>query len=682
MSGESRMVDRMRKQIGRLLRASLLTSAVYLPCSASRLRFITFNRRLINQVTYLLCFSLWCVPLFAGQNTGAQTNTDAMKSLPDSSAAQIVSLLDFKNTDLRDVLRGLGAKYGLNVFVDDRIDQRITVHLVKLPVSQVFEFIAEQYGLTLTRQGAIYRFDKPDAPEQLPEPLNIRYENELLSLSIKNIEIVRFVSEITQVTGKNVLLDPGVTGSVSGVIEKLPFHSGLQAFMSSNGFEVRKVNDVFFIAREVKEIARNGGSNGKAHGQKGGHFSISVHDSLVTLEATDASIIEVLQELLRQCGKDVVIYNEVKGQITANYANVRFEDALDYLLKGTEFSYRKEDSVYMVGGRNLQGIVSSRLIRLKHLRVEEVPELIPEYLKQTTHFKLVKEHNGIVAIGTSQAIAETASFLDEIDRPIAQVLIEALVVDIKHDNDSEFSIYAGVGASNDSSNSTIFNLLFPDLDISGTGRDLNEIQSKHNHAFGLTKILRLPEDFFFNIRALEREHILNIRSRPQIATLNGHSASISIGTTQYFKLNTVTPLKATTEIVTQVSERFETIKAEMVLEVTPWVTATGEIITEIHPEFSTPKGNLSADVPPTIDHRVLDSTIKLKDGETIVLGGLIQEFETESRSKFPILGDIPLLGKLFRNRLKSKTKAELIIYLTPHIYYIGGEPPSSYGRIE
>ena len=76
---------------------------------------------------------------------------------------------------------------------------------------------------------------------------------------------------------------------------------------------------------------------------------------------------------------------------------------------------------------------------------------------------------------------------------------------------------------------------------------------------------------------MENEGKANVRSRPQIATLSGHTASISIGTTQYFILRTETPIPGSNQVVLQESERFETIKAELKLEVTPWVTATGEI---------------------------------------------------------------------------------------------------------
>lgn len=254
------------------------------------------------------------------------------------------------------------------------------------------------------------------------------------------------------------------------------------------------------------------------------------------------------------------------------------------------------------------------------------------------------------------------------------------MVDFNRQRLGDFGIKAGVGSPGDSSRSQ-FQSLFPFIDVALSGAQFNNLLKKYGSNLGLASIAKLPANFYLQIKAMESEGIANVRSRPQIATLNGHTASISIGTTQYFILKTETPISSANQVVLQESERFETIKAEMILKVTPWVNANGEITAEIHPEFSTPKNGLDPSIPPTIDHRVLDSTVKLKDGETIILGGLIQEFDNETINKFPILGHLPLLGKLFQNRSYNKTYAELVIYLTPHIYYVGDEINSLQGYI-
>ena len=102
------------------------------------------------------------------------------------------------------------------------------------------------------------------------------------------------------------------------------------------------------------------------------------------------------------------------------------------------------------------------------------------------------------------------------------------------------------------------------------------------------------------------------------------------------------------------------------------MSPNGEITAEIKPEFSQPVGQLTPGVPPTISTRVIESTVRLRDGETIILGGLIEERDVVNDSKVPILGDIPLLGRLFRSRTRSRRRSELVIYLTPHVFYGDG----------
>ncbi|MCK5455430.1 MAG: type II and III secretion system protein, partial [Calditrichia bacterium] len=187
--------------------------------------------------------------------------------------------------------------------------------------------------------------------------------------------------------------------------------------------------------------------------------------------------------------------------------------------------------------------------------------------------------------------------------------------------------------------------------------------------FGIANIGKLPDDFYFKVKALENIGRANIRSRPQITTLNGHPADITIGQTQYYILKTQTPIRDPSQVYMQESQQFHTIEANISLQIIPWVSASGEITVEIHPEFNNPIGQFSSEVPPTIQRRALNSTVRLQDGETIVLGGLIQTLESENISKIPFLGSIPLIGYLFRNTSRKTSKSELIIYITPHLSY-------------
>jgi len=118
-------------------------------------------------------------------------------------------------------------------------------------------------------------------------------------------------------------------------------------------------------------------------------------------------------------------------------------------------------------------------------------------------------------------------------------------------------------------------------------------------------------------------------------------------------------------------ERIQQVEASISFEITPWVGPNNQLTLEVLPDFQTPVGEFSPDknLIPAINTRRLESTLRLNDGETIVIGGLIQEIESERESKIPILGDIPLIGALFTTTYKQTKKSEMLIYITPHIFY-------------
>jgi type IV pilus assembly protein PilQ len=272
-------------------------------------------------------------------------------------------------------------------------------------------------------------------------------------------------------------------------------------------------------------------------------------------------------------------------------------------------------------------------------------------------------------------VEQLREYLAQIDKPVAQVLIEALVVDYDLTRGSEFGIEAGVMGQPDTSIFGRAGSFIPGINLEMSGDYINRklrqmgTQTLFGRDFNIGKLGKLPSDFYLRLKAMQEKGLANVKSRPILATLNGHKATLSIGTTQYFLLKTTTPYRDPTQVYLQESQSFQSIEADVKLEITPFVGSNGQITVEIKPDFRTPVGQLSPDIPPTINRRALSSTLVMKEGETIVLGGMVQESETETRTQVPILGSIPLLGSLFSSTIKGNRKAELLIYVTPHISY-------------
>ncbi|MBN1781873.1 hypothetical protein JW948_12150 [bacterium] len=612
--------------------------------------------------------------------------TDTLSAAPDSSnvlfmnrtipdkALQPLDLLNVRNAPLKDVFRGIAAKYNLSIAVDEAIDRQVTYRLSEIPVHEAILFMANDNGLLVSIEGSIYRIIMPEPVKPDPVPLNITWENSRLSLDVRSEPLEKVIYTIQEKTGKNIIINRGTDGKVTGFLQEVDFETGLTALLKSNGFIMRSRNGIYTIDRDGYSGMDQDKKQDKA-------FWIDVRDSLLQVQVSDTELKVIIKEASRALGINVIMLSEITGKVNADFTGLTFVRMLDYLFKGTDYTYRIEDDIVLIGDKKISGMATIRLIKLGHLKAEGIIEQIPEVLKGKSQLNIIKEHNAIMVIGSQDVIREVETYIRHIDYPIPQVLIEAIVIDFETTDMRDFSINAQRGQSGDTTSAplqTLYHLLFPEINVTATGGFLNKSLNYYGPKYNVGNIGRLPEDFLLNLRMLQQKGKVNIRSNPQIATLNGHTAHITIGTTQYYKLTqeTMPFISNPTNPFNQVSQRFEQIKAETKLEITPWVSATGEITTEIKPTFDEPtQGGFNAEVPPTINHKELESTVRLRDGETIVLGGLIRDEDTETITKFPILGDIPYIGKLFRNKNFKKSKKQLMIYITPHLIYSGLNAP-------
>jgi len=584
--------------------------------------------------------------------------------------------LNFKDTDLRDIFRALSFQHGINIFLDNSINKKVTIALTKVRVYDAVRFLCEQNGLILKGEGNIFKVLpsppplKPDPPP--PKTPAISYDNHLLSVQLKDDDLERVVLEIQNKTGFNILLMSGTSGTLTGTLNKIDFDIGFTQLLNNNGFSAEKKNGIYLVNRLDYFVGTQGQT-----AQKQGAYWVSVKDSLVSMDATNAPLDRLLPDMIRQLNTDVVFYNTVTGNVTARMTNAALSHALDMILRNTNFTYKEKDGLYFVGEKTNKAMTTTKLLKLRHLRAEKVVEMIPQSISSQATIKPIKEQNGFLVIASNDVMDQIKDFLDQVDKPVAQVLIEALVVDYNLSHEEDFGIQAGWLGNPDSGGVARAGSIIPGVNVSANGSWLtNQIQKIGNidlfgHDVNFSNIV-LPQDFYLKINALEQKGLANVRSRPLIATLNGQEASLSIGTTQYFLLNTTTPYQNTNQVILQQSQNFQTIEADVKLDITPYVGADSLITVEIKPDFRTPVGQFNPNVPPTINRRALNSTLVIKEGETIVLGGLIEESDVENRSQVPILGSIPIIGKLFSSSTKTNQKTELIIYVTPHISY--GEP--------
>lgn len=572
----------------------------------------------------------------------------------------VVKNLNVKNTEIRDLLQGLAVQYGLNLFLAPEVKGPVTVNFNNQPLREALRVLLQGNGYEYVLDGGVIRVQKP--VEKTPEPPKapekrfvVEWQNDALTIDVEDAPLDKLVRRIVEITGKNILLEQGNSKPVSVFVQNLPFERALRHLAESAELQYDDDDGV----GTIKKASWNLG--GKPDGTN--KFKVKLqNDSLLNIEAVDAPLASLLSEVLSQTKLNAMVYGKLEGAVTSHIAGIPVREALKYLFRGTDYTFWERDGVYFIGPHEMQTADNSLLIRLKHLRAEDVIKLLPTTLTKTTQIQVVKSQNALMAVGSYDVLDAISQYVDKMDLPVAQILIEVLVVDMDIEKGHNHGMNLLFGKASQHMGSE---MLFPNID-----QTLNAKQTqKAINGIGLGEVIHVPKDLVTKIEAMEQEKILDVKARSQIATLNGETAVLTIGQTQYYMMSSEVDYNQGDAVTSKTTQRFEQIEANSNITVTPYVTGEGEITCEIVPDFSEPEGSFNSTVPPTLNKRYVKSSVRLRDGETIVLGGMVKESVNDVHRQVPFLGSIPILGWLFKNVEQVHSKSQLLIFVTPHIYY-------------
>lgn len=248
----------------------------------------------------------------------------------------------------------------------------------------------------------------------------------------------------------------------------------------------------------------------------------------------------------------------------------------------------------------------------------------------------------LILQGTQEEIDKAKEFLAKVDVPQQQIIIEAKVIDISDDASKDLGIEWG-------SQGIIGTPLFS--------------ETTSNQALSVGRFSRTGIDVTATIQALVENNKGKILANPNVLALDGKPASVFIGDEVKYVIR-VDRTPQGTNITT------ETAKVGVQLHTISRISPDGFITMDLHPEVSVIKKFLSAGegiLLPQISRRFIDSTVRIKDGETIVIGGLIKDDELNTIKSVPLLGNLPIIGALFRSRSTSKVHSEVMMFITPRI---------------
>jgi len=425
----------------------------------------------------------------------------------------------------------------------------------------------------------------------------------------------------------------------------------------------------------------------------------------LTLNFQDIDVRPVLQLLADTSGQNIVVSDSVKGRVTLRLQNVPWDQALDLVLRTKGLDMRRKNNVILVAPqaelaaqekaelaaqKDIQDLAPLRteFLQVNYAKASEIARLVKttgggSLLSSRGNVSVDERTNTMLVQDTAEQLSAIRTMVSTLDIPVRQVQIEARIVIVGDDFSRELGVrFEFTRVSDDikdlmaisgsaEATDTIMGSALDNLASTGTPFPVqipfgnfdryNVNMPVANPAGRIALSILNFDDFLIDLEltAAQNEGRGEIKSMPRVITANGKEAIIEQGVEIPYQESSSSGATTT---------QFK--KAVLSLKVTPQITPDDRLILDL----IVTKDSVGQLVPsatggfvPSIDTRNIQTQVLVKDGQTVVLGGIMETERRDSVKKVPLLGDIPVLGNLFKSNSKIDNRKELLIFITPRI---------------
>lgn len=397
----------------------------------------------------------------------------------------------------------------------------------------------------------------------------------------------------------------------------------------------------------------------------------------VSVDFRGTPIDDVLRILARQAEIDVVKSPKVTGEVTATLKDIPLGEALDNILSAHGYGYiPTENMIRVVPQEEIYQAKEkkvSRVYRITFADVKDVETALKKFMSETGSISSNPGTSNIIVTDMESKILAIDKFLEEIDRPTPQILVEARVYDITSTDQLDLGIEWNLGRNTNYGSTGITGMgdssKLVDLDNRTDPFITGRMSSSTNKADAMQNVFRfgvLNEAVNLDalIRAEQKEVTAKLLANPRIMVLDNQQATIKIVEEVPYQ-----ELSETSGGGSIGTTKFKDVGVELV--VTPHLTRDSKIRLSLKPKFSVRTGEVfltTNSIPqPVVAKRETDTIALIADGQTVVIGGLRKQDLQQEVKKIPLLGDIPLLGALFRFEGETTALSELVVFITPHL---------------
>jgi type II secretory pathway component GspD/PulD (secretin) len=375
----------------------------------------------------------------------------------------------------------------------------------------------------------------------------------------------------------------------------------------------------------------------------------------IALNLPDTDVRQVLEMLGREGSVNILVSSSVQGKVRANLQGMTFDEALDAVLRLADLvAHREGNNIFVYPAEKVPGADRVwKVCPLNYISAEDVQKSITAmkgllspvgsvWATQTDPADNRKTQEAIVVEDTPESAARVQRYVEEIDVPARQVLIQAYVLEVSLKDDLQHGVN--------------FEEIIKVAGNTATLQTLGFANPKATQAF----FFKIDgKNFDALVESLRTVTDAKTLAQPKLLVLNGQTAHIQVGEQLGY-------IDTTTQTTTAATQSVKFLDLGVVLDVTPRISVDGQITMNVNPQVSSGRINPDTELPEKETTEV-KTDVRLEDGQGMVIGGLIREKDSDIQHKIPILGDLPYMGMLFQERKKEQERTEVIVALLPRI---------------
>jgi len=371
-------------------------------------------------------------------------------------------------------------------------------------------------------------------------------------------------------------------------------------------------------------------------------------EPLISMTMRDTELAEVMEMLSRAERINILLSGDVGGEVSFSIYDVPLSEAIRSIANAAGYAVERRNGTYFIVSRDEAGdyaesdLTEIRTFRIHYAEPSQLQAMLSPYLSEYGQLTVLAENRMLMVEDMPEFVERIAALIKSVDQQPKQILIEARILEVTLNAEDSY----GIDWAN----------------FFETGGGTGEFGTQGLEGVGSSRSKGLffeiaRSDITVKLSALEQDGRIRTLSSPKLLALENEEASVIVGDRRGYSV--------TTTINQVTTESIEFLESGVILRVTPHVDSEGRIMMDIHPEVST--GVVDASGIPSQATTEVTTRLLVGSGETIFVGGLIKQTQTENRNGVPFLGRIPGLGLLFSSREVTSLNTETIVVITPRV---------------